>query len=71
VLNLLSEGIVNADGTPGPNYKNATQYQALDTTVYQLSPPKTGPYKTLPRHWPAVDILRPSKGRPLKGSRHS
>ena len=48
VLNLLSEGIVNADGTPGPNYKNATQYQALDTTVYQLSPPKTGPYKTLP-----------------------
>ncbi len=48
VLNLLSEGIVNADGTPGPNYKNATQYQALDTTVYQLSPPKTGPYTTLP-----------------------
>ena len=31
VLNLLSEGIVNADGTPGPNYsKVAAQYQAQD-----------------------------------------
>src|ERR1700730_18615006 len=48
VLNLLSEGIVKADGTPGPNYSSATQYQALDTTVYQSSPPKTGPYATLP-----------------------
>src|ERR1700720_4428416 len=47
VLNLLSEGIVNADGTPGPNYSSTTQYQALDTTVYQSSPPKTGPYPTL------------------------
>jgi len=48
VLNLLSEGIVNPDGTPGPNYSSVTQYQALDTTVYQSSPPKTGPYTTLP-----------------------
>ncbi len=52
VLNLLSEGIVNADGTPGPNYKNATQYQAMDTAsvqqIYLNSPPKTGPYSTLP-----------------------
>jgi phospholipase C len=48
VLNLLSEGIINADGTPGPNYSSATQYQALDTTVYQSSPPKTSPYTTLP-----------------------
>jgi phospholipase C len=48
VLNLLSEGIVNADGTPGPNYSSAAQYQALDTTVYQSSPPKNGPYTTLP-----------------------
>jgi phospholipase C len=48
VLNLLSQGIVNADGTPGPNYSSVTQYQALDTTVYQSSPPKTSPYTTLP-----------------------
>jgi phospholipase C len=26
VWNLLSQGIVNADGTPGPNYKTAAQY---------------------------------------------
>ena len=38
VLNLLSEGIVKANGKPGPNYASATQFQAQDTTVYQLSP---------------------------------
>jgi len=53
VLNLLSEGIVNADGTPGANYsKAATQNQAMDTAsvqkIYLNSPPKTGPYSTLP-----------------------
>jgi phospholipase C len=30
VLNLLSEGIVNEDGTPGPNYSLANQFQASD-----------------------------------------
>jgi phospholipase C len=29
VLNLLSEGIVNADGTPGPNFAAAHQYQIV------------------------------------------
>jgi phospholipase C len=29
VLNLLSEGIVNADGTPGPNFAKAHQYQIV------------------------------------------
>jgi phospholipase C len=47
VLNLLSQGIVLADGTPGPNYGNALQYQATDTTQYQLTPAKT-PYAILP-----------------------
>jgi phospholipase C len=51
VLNLLSQGIVNADGTPGPNYKSFTQYKAMDTAsdqkVYLLSPPKAGQYTTL------------------------
>jgi phospholipase C len=51
-LNLLSEGIIKADGTPGKNYNLATQYQASDTAaiqkVYLNSPPKTGPYMTLP-----------------------
>jgi phospholipase C len=49
VLNLLSEGVVNADGTPGPNYsKIASQYQAQNYTTYEISPPKTSPYTTLP-----------------------
>ncbi len=50
VLNLLSEGIINADGTPGPNYSKATQYQATDIApdTYQNAPEKAGPYTTLP-----------------------
>ena len=47
VLNLLSEGIVRADGTPGPNYRKALQYSATDTSVYELKPPST-PYTVLP-----------------------
>jgi phospholipase C len=40
VLNLLSEGIINADGTPGSNYSLATQFSADITgnSTYQLSP---------------------------------
>jgi phospholipase C len=48
VWNLLSEGIVNADGTPGPNYKKAQQWQAIDENVYAEHPVKTAPYSTLP-----------------------
>jgi phospholipase C len=29
VLNLLSEGIINADGTPGPNFSKAHQYKIV------------------------------------------
>jgi phospholipase C len=47
VLNLLSEKIVNPDGTPGPNYGRVLQRQAVDTHEYNLSPPST-PYSVLP-----------------------
>ena len=47
VWNLLSEGIVKSDGTPGPNYSKALQYSASDYDRYQLAPPKTR-YQTLP-----------------------
>src|SRR5947208_14745091 len=49
VNNLLSEGIVNADGTPGGNYSRATQFQADITgrTVYQPSPTRKTAYLTL------------------------
>ncbi|HEY4044450.1 MAG TPA: alkaline phosphatase family protein [Rhodopila sp.] len=48
VNNLLSEGIVNADGTPGPNFAKVAQYKATDTDTYSISPTKTGAYATLP-----------------------
>ena len=42
VWNLLSEGIVNADGTPGPNFPLAEQKAADDKAPdgFLLSPPK-------------------------------
>jgi phospholipase C len=51
VWNLLSEGIVNADGTPGPNFSKAEQQAADDTAPdgFLLNPPKTTfPGSTLP-----------------------
>ena len=48
INNLLSQGIVNADGTPGPNFAKASQYTATDTDTYRIAPAKTGPYSTLP-----------------------
>jgi phospholipase C len=48
VFNLLSEGIVNSDGTPGPNFSLASQSSASDTTSYQLNPSANTPYTLLP-----------------------
>ena len=46
VVNLLSEGIVNADGTPGPKASLATQNAASDTTEYSIAPTGKVPYTT-------------------------
>jgi phospholipase C len=46
VTNLLSEGIINADGTPGPNAALATQYSAVDKTTFSISPGGKAAYKT-------------------------
>ena len=48
VDNLLSRGIVNADGTPGPNVASALQWQASSPGAFSLSPRRTRPYATLP-----------------------
>ena len=48
ISNLLSKGIINADGTPGPNFKAATQYQASNTDTFSISPANKQPYITLP-----------------------
>ncbi len=47
VWNLLSEGIVNPDGTPGPNYSKATQSNGSSYHTFQLAPPST-PFTVLP-----------------------
>ncbi|MGA2133385.1 MAG: alkaline phosphatase family protein [Bryobacteraceae bacterium] len=50
VNNLLSEGIINADGAPGPNYSLAAQYSAdvTNSPDYQPSPSNKSLYSTLP-----------------------
>jgi len=52
VKNLLSEGIINADGTPGPHFSKAAQFQAVApfrTSFYvSLNDNEKEPYTTLP-----------------------
>jgi len=50
ISNLLSKGIVNSDGTPGPNFSLASQSSANDSSTdgYQLSPSSNVPYSVLP-----------------------
>jgi phospholipase C len=53
VSNLLSKGIVKADGKPGPNYSLSAQFSALDSTtsgsgVYAIDPQSKSIYSTLP-----------------------
>src|SRR5271156_2898365 len=51
VMNLLSEGIVNADGTPGPNFNKVEQQAATDQKPdgFLLNPPTdTFPDSVLP-----------------------
>jgi phospholipase C len=48
VNNLLSEGIVTADGSTGTNFTNAQQFSASDTTSYSNSPGSKDAYTNLP-----------------------
>jgi hypothetical protein len=52
VSNLLSKGIINADGTPGPNFAQAQQFQAVAPfrTEYFISlrNEEKAPYNILP-----------------------
>src|SRR5262245_52041607 len=53
IANLLSKGIVNADGTPGPNFSLAAQFQATPPfkSEYFISLDKNekAPYQVLPQ----------------------
>ena len=47
VDNLLAKGIINADGTPGPNFSQAAQQQATEMNSYSIDPTLSVPYATL------------------------
>jgi phospholipase C len=49
VKNLLSQGIINADGSPGPNFALAAQSQGVAQTSYTINPVRGAPYATLPQ----------------------
>jgi phospholipase C len=50
VANLLSKGVVNADGTPGVNFSKAAQFTVTPQQHYFISAPDVSktPYTTLP-----------------------
>ncbi len=49
VFNLLSQGIVKTDGTPGANYAKTVQSQATESNAYNLNPTRTGAFTKLPQ----------------------
>src|SRR5215472_974747 len=49
IWNLLSEGIITKNGTPGPHFASAKQFQSSVTKTYTVTPKNTGAYKTLPQ----------------------
>ena len=48
VFNLLSEGIITAAGKPGPNFRFAGQFSAMQKADYKTAPPSKTLYNTLP-----------------------
>src|ERR1700736_4460034 len=48
VFNLLSQRILNPDGSPGPNFARARQWQAAASGSYAIHPPKSAPFAALP-----------------------
>jgi acid phosphatase len=60
VKNLLSQGIINADGTPGANYAKALQYQAHNPTdSYSVKPIIDEAFDVLPQPL-QIGILDPA-----------
>jgi acid phosphatase len=49
IRNLLSLGIINANGTPGPNFAAARQKHATQDGAYSLDPTRTGAFAALPQ----------------------
>ena len=53
VSNLLSRGIIKADGTPGPNFGDAAQRTAESRGAFSATPTITGTYDRLPQPYAA------------------
>src|ERR1700743_499439 len=49
VRNLLSQGIVDGAGNPGPVFATVAQSKATAQSAYTLDPPRAAPYTTLPQ----------------------
>jgi phospholipase C len=48
VSNLLSKGIINADGSKGPNYNQTAQYSAVERSQFSISPSGKQVYTNIP-----------------------
>jgi len=59
VANLLSKGIVKADGTPGPNFSLAAQQIGQGNGRFRAKTPSTGTYATLPQPYTTWGIGLP------------
>jgi acid phosphatase len=81
VSNLLSRGIVNAQGLPGPNFALARQATAQQSGAYSPTPPRDGSYAKLPAphalgaagqgsHGPDARIAGPLPNGPYQITRH-
>ena len=57
--NLLSKGIVNADGSAGPRVDLAQQNVGIDTDHYRAETASSGPYGTLPQPYTTYALFQP------------
>ena len=76
VLNLLSQGIVNADGTPGKNFAKGQQHQVTSSSgKFFLSPLTKSAYTFLPvptiASWSRTGPSRATASSPDRTSPHS
>ncbi|MFC5474440.1 alkaline phosphatase family protein [Paraherbaspirillum soli] len=60
VKNLLSQGIINADGTPGPNFSLARQNQGTTQTAYTINPTRSTAFAALPQPTAIGELLPPT-----------
>ena len=61
VRNLLSAGIVDAEGKPGPNYASALQKQPVTSGAFDVDYKEAAPYRVLPR-----PFARAERGAPKR-----